>query len=348
MVMQIDIDLFSKIYRQLGDETSKEIFKNRLMYSMSEDSRWIFETIKFVRRGNCFLKQLEHCSIHGEIVIFGAGVWGKDLQKITRTYPWKCFVDNHPKASEMHGLPVIRGNEFLERYHDEYIFISSRIFYKEIYEQLIRAGIPVSNIINVGEVLDELSAVQYFDLEYLKPAGEKEIFLDVGGFDGMTSVYFSKWSQRDSFVYVFEPDVDNVVKCRKNLENHYIKYKIIPKGAWSERTILKFQSVANGSSNITTTGEEAVPVTTIDNELATEKVTFIKMDIEGSELQALIGSEYTIINNKPKLAISIYHKPEDIWEIPDIILKYNPSYKLFLRHYSLTDYETVLYALPDV
>lgn len=61
---------------------------------------------------------------------------------------------------------------------------------------------------------------------------------------------------------------------------------------------------------------------------------------------ALYGAQKVIVENRPKLAISIYHKPEDIWEIPSIVLQYNPDYKLYIRHYSLTDFETVLYALP--
>lgn len=93
-------------------------------------------------------------------------------------------------------------------------------------------------------------------------------------------------------------------------------------------------------------GGISIPVTTVDNELKSEKVTFIKMDIEGAELESLKGCKRTILNNKPKLAICVYHKPEDIWEIPSIILEYFSEYKLYLRHYSFAGSETVLYALP--
>ena len=69
------------------------------------------------------------------------------------------------------------------------------------------------------------------------------------------------------------------------------------------------------------------------------------MDIEGTEMEALKGAEYIIKKYKPKLAISIYHKPEDIVEIPKYILNINPDYKLYLRHYSDNAGETVLYAI---
>ena len=69
------------------------------------------------------------------------------------------------------------------------------------------------------------------------------------------------------------------------------------------------------------------------------------MDVEGSEYNALLGAEKTIAAHKPTLAISVYHKPQDIWEIPALILKLNPDYRFYLGHYSIARGETVLYAL---
>ena len=69
------------------------------------------------------------------------------------------------------------------------------------------------------------------------------------------------------------------------------------------------------------------------------------MDIEGAEYQAILGAKKIIDKYKPKLAICVYHKPEDIWELPWLIHKINQEYKFYLRHYSFGDVETVLYAL---
>lgn len=346
--MQITIDKLKKIYAHLEDETSKEIFENRLMYSISGDNKWILKNIRAIDKnlGKEFLETLETAKASGEIVIFGAGVRGRKLYEITQKYPWKYFVDNDPKEMNCLGLSIIKGDEFIKGYCGEYIFITPRA-HAEIYKQLLSVGIPKDKIFNVGEILDKLIESTYFGLEQLKPAKDKEIFLDIGGYDGMTSLYFSRWCKRDSKVYIFEPDKENIEKCKINLRDKLDSYQIIPKGAWNEITKLKFQSRENQFSKVSDLGEEEIPVTTIDDELCGVPVTFIKMDIEGSELPALFGAEKTIMKNRPKLAISIYHKPEDIWEIPEVILRFNPSYKLYIRHYSLSEYDTVLYALPE-
>lgn len=76
-----------------------------------------------------------------------------------------------------------------------------------------------------------------------------------------------------------------------------------------------------------------------------EEPTFIKMDVEGAELSALKGAKKLIAKNHPKLAICLYHKPEDIYDIPIFIKQLDSSYKLYIRHYSNYITETVLYAI---
>ena len=76
-----------------------------------------------------------------------------------------------------------------------------------------------------------------------------------------------------------------------------------------------------------------------------DDVTFIKMDIEGSEYQALLGAKQIIKEKVPKLAISVYHNPEDIVQIPRLILSLRKEYKFYIRHYSSTGFDTILYAV---
>jgi len=69
------------------------------------------------------------------------------------------------------------------------------------------------------------------------------------------------------------------------------------------------------------------------------------MDVEGTELEVLKGSEATIKRYRPKLAISVYHKPMDYIDIPLYIKSLVPEYKMYLRHYTSFDGDTVLYAV---
>ena len=88
-----------------------------------------------------------------------------------------------------------------------------------------------------------------------------------------------------------------------------------------------------------------VPVCTIDDVLKGCRVTYIKMDIEGAELSALKGSIKSIQKWKPRLAICIYHKRKDIYEIPLYILSLRPDYKFYIRQYASCSAETVLYCV---
>ena len=93
--------------------------------------------------------------------------------------------------------------------------------------------------------------------------------------------------------------------------------------------------------------ETGFPVLTIDEAVARygmPRVDFIKMDIEGSELAALRGAESSMRRWRPKLAISLYHRPEDFFSIPIWISSLGLGYRFFLDHYSIHQEETVLYA----
>lgn len=126
-------------------------------------------------------------------------------------------------------------------------------------------------------------------------------------------------------------------------------YELIHKGLWDNNKTLYFveNKYNTGGSYVTEepiAGSVAIPVTAMDNLLVDVPVSFIKMDIEGSELKALHGAERIIKRYAPKMAISLYHKPNDVVEIPEFIMKCNPDYKFWIRHYAYTENETVLYA----
>lgn len=99
------------------------------------------------------------------------------------------------------------------------------------------------------------------------------------------------------------------------------------------------------ASKISEHGGIEVEADSIDNVLSGNKVTYIKLDVEGAEIETLKGAIETIRAQKPKMAISIYHKPEDIIEIPLFMEKLDMDYKYYIRHYQTRYAETVLYAI---
>ena len=118
-------------------------------------------------------------------------------------------------------------------------------------------------------------------------------------------------------------------------------------GVGKENLSLKIASGGAGS-HISNAGDQDGQIVSLDDDVK-EPISFIKMDIEGFELDALEGAKNHIITEKPKLAICVYHKPDDLWQIPEYILNLNPSYKLYLRQYKYGDgnnpWESVLYAV---
>lgn len=245
------------------------------------------------------------------------------------------------------GLKVISPDDLIENLREGHICISSRLYYKEIEKQLLGLSIPMEKVFNFGEMTDILWDKQYFDLPELYHV-ENESFVDAGCYDGKTSLNFIKWAgNKYQHIYAFEADPCNTSKIDRIFlkPNFNGKVDIISKGVWNEIITLKFNSMSESTSQIDGTGNIEISVTTLDKVFDKKEITFIKMDIEGAELSALKGSKNIISEQKPKLAISLYHKQKDIFDIPNLLLQYNPDYKFYLRHYSFVAYETVLYAL---
>lgn len=336
-----------QFYNVLADDESREIFFRRLMYSISGDKKHLKDIVCSLPEGEWFYS----LKPGGNDYIFGCGHFGQLTCKWFDT-DWKGFVDNnfaaHPQG--IMGLKVYAPEELPK---DARVFLAVKYHAEEIQKQLMDLGIRMENIINVGKTLYDMGARQYFDLPYL-PHQEKESFVDAGALNGDTSLRFMEWCHHEfEHIYCFEPDYTNIEKCQKNLQTAEVcgggiqrmpsRYTIIPKAVYDSNGEISFEVCSNGLSKVGE-GTEMVPTTALDEELDGKRVTFIKMDIEGSELAALHGAEKIIKDQRPKLAISVYHKPEDMIEIPEYLMSLDVDYQFYLRHYSLFGTETVLYA----
>lgn len=203
---------------------------------------------------------------------------------------------------------------------------------------------------NWGYLNKTKSDHQYFE-ESLVKFSEHEVFVDCGAYDGDTALAFIEALDRQGIssydaIYSFEPDADNYEKLiEKGLKNHHC----IQKGLTDVQGNAKFSKAGTSGRIIdgenTSEDQNAISLETIDNALAGQRTTMIKMDIEGFELAALKGAKNTIKQYKPMLAICVYHKKEDLWEIADYIHSLVPEYKLYMRNYENTATELVLYAI---
>ena len=191
---------------------------------------------------------------------------------------------------------------------------------------------------------------QYFDKDIMK-FSDAEVFADCGGFVGDTTSLFISRVHDFSKIYIYEPNPINHQKATQLLtrqEAGKIDKIIIRKAGVGIETISSKISLSGSGSHVSDDGDCDIQIVSLDEDIQ-EPITFIKMDVEGFELDALKGARNHILAEKPKLAICVYHKPDDLWEIPEYILSLNPEYKLYLRQYMIGDgenpWETVLYAV---
>lgn len=213
---------------------------------------------------------------------------------------------------------------------------------KKIFQTMIEARYT-KNIDFLGRTFQK---IQYFPDDIFSWGGANEVFVDGGAFDGDTMEQFLKHTNYQyRYIYAFEPDNTNYEKLikKQNIENSLFYNG----GLYNQTMKIGFTFNKGGSSKVKK--EENSSVVQVykfdDLKLPNDEITFIKMDIEGSELSALKGMEKTIKRCKPKLAICIYHKLEDLWELPLYIKQLVPDYKLYIRNYTSYLDEIVLYAV---
>lgn len=177
-------------------------------------------------------------------------------------------------------------------------------------------------------------------------------FIDCGGFDGDTIRNFISQKIEIENIAIFEPQNDLCEKITTCIDKNSSKFNLVtifPCGVHSKTEKLKF-SVSDDApsvSKIHEKGSDIIQCVAIDDVLKGFNATFIKMDIEGAEIEALKGAKQTIVKNHPQLAICVYHSLSDIWEIPLLIKSFYSKYKFYLRNYNFMGLETVLYAFPE-
>lgn len=213
---------------------------------------------------------------------------------------------------------------------------------QQIFEELINYRITCELDYMKNLKLNQLG--QYFE-DFLN-LQENEVFVDAGGYDGQTSIEFIKHCPTYKSIYIFEPSKENLALAERNLKD-FKNVNFISKGISNQKDTLRFDTGLGSASSISENGAVEIEVDALDA-LVNEKITFIKMDIEGAEAFAIEGMKNHILNDYPKMAISVYHKVDDLWKIPEQILAIRNDYDLYIRHYTEGTDETVMFFIPKI
>lgn len=206
---------------------------------------------------------------------------------------------------------------------------------------------------NFGEKTPEVfmyhHGLKFINHKILKKLEGKD-FLDLGAFKGDSAVMFSQYNPRN--IYSFEM-LDSIKPIYyKNIKLNQLdinKFHFINKGISDKKSTVNIND-SNEMANLSNHGNKSVDVTSIDEEFkGNTNIGLIQMDIEGAEVKAIKGAINTIKNNEPLLLITIYHSPEQFFELKPFIESLDLGYKFMIRNlnfYKHTELETTLICIP--
>lgn len=175
---------------------------------------------------------------------------------------------------------------------------------------------------------------------------EDEVMVELGANNGETLRDFIARCPNFKKVYCFEPGEVCMAPLKQITEPYGDRITVLPKAAWNKCGQIGFVNMDGiMNSKVDMNGGDTIVETAAVDEEVLEDITYMKMDVEGAEMMALEGAKNQIIKNKPKLAISVYHKKEDIIDIPRYLLELRPDYKFYMRYHGWDGTDVVLYAV---
>lgn len=366
------------IYDSLQDEISRNIFWARLHADMDLHNPAKTKMTGILKLTSLFVEtnkgsivwsdRLSHAIDNNKkIVIYGTRNIGRKVAALmlASQINFDCFCARKAERfpDGLMNKPVISPENLISEPENTFVIIAATNVYRaydEIFDLLQRNHFPVEQIISYVDTFSIDYSKQYFEYPELFPKGKA--FFDCGCYDGENSIAFAKWCGNDySRIFAFEPDPKNYIKCKKELSNAGTRDVTLYACGLSDcSSTVNFLSDASGGSYVLQDASyrgviaeneleknadklETVGTVSIDDVAGDAPVGFIKMDIEGYEMNALRGAKQVIIRDKPLLAICVYHKPGDVLEIMDYCKNLVPEYRFWLRQYD-ADYETVMYA----
>ena len=189
----------------------------------------------------------------------------------------------------------------------------------------------------------------YFPLDLVTPTNE-EVFVDCGTFDGDSlHTFAAHWNGKFQHTFAFEPDPANRAALASNIVSMGLAERttIMPYAVGNLSDPVSFACSGTMGSHVSSTGS----VSTVESRKLDDlewpfPPTYIKMDIESAEPEALLGAQRLPRRHHPILAICTYHRSEHLWQIPNLIHSISTEYRIFLRRYLEECWESICYAIP--
>lgn len=220
---------------------------------------------------------------------------------------------------------------WLKKYEGELLAVYARLADEKSRE--VFAAILNYKLSGKLSFLREITTARQEDCKQLYSFGEEETYVDLGAYDGDTIKEFLGFTAgKYREIIAVEPDRKNFKKLQRYVENSGLeRVETINKGIWLEAGTLNFTDSGGRQSALATEGRCSVPVESVDNILQQRAVSFIKLDVEGAEYEALVGAKEAICRCHPKLFVAAYHRDNDLWRLPLLLWQLNNNYNIYLR-----------------
>lgn len=362
------VERMAKLYSTLQDKRSREVFDARLMVDVCPTVSHLTQLVQLnghmspedaTRVGRTkekFYSLASQLSPDASFIIYGTGMQGRQVAEglLAEKVPFYgfCCRNSERFSGGMMGKPVISPEKVFAEPEKYYVIIAA-LAAREILGILRAHDFPEEHIImpmdNCGDPL------QYFEFPLFFRKGTA--FIDGGCCDISTSRQFVDWCGGEySKIIAFEPDPANYQLCTQYSEESGLRnFELVQAGLSSGETQAGLVTRGGGSfisdssvwmrpGELNQQNIEPVHTVKLDDFVRDTIVGFIKLDIEGLELEALKGAKETIQRDRPFLAVCVYHRRGDTITIMDYLLSTVPEYRFWLRHHSSSTCETVLYA----
>ena len=274
---------------------------------IKEELGQVIILVSFATSLNNVLERIYHLNSTDELYAPDVPVFGQGL------FDNKFFKDN------------------FEKFNAVYNFLTDDIS-KKTYFNIIKYKLTG----NISLLYDCQTDVKETFKNIIKPE-KHSVYVDIGAYNGDTIREYVSFAGNDVSVYAFEPDNKNFVKLSDNIKKlDLFSIKLYNIAAWDKKDNLTFYS-RSGRNSAHTTSHSSAKAKIISADRAdayiSENVDYINIDAEGSDLQALIGLENVINNCKPTISCAVYHRNEDMFEIPLYLASKYIDFELYIRHF---------------